>query len=115
MSSPGKLMFLSEREFFHARAGLSNIWNKKNLQIKLSVALIGYINSQIIVELKAIQNLAKEHEIQLVNYLNCLKKEIGLLTNFGPSGMVIKRKYRSLKKLINPEIIQIQQDAQKIY
>jgi GxxExxY protein len=56
-----------------------------------------FIEDQIVVELKAIQNLAKEHEIQLVNYLNGLKKEIGLLINFGPSGVDVKRKYRALK------------------
>jgi GxxExxY protein len=53
-----------------------------------------YIEDQIIVELKAVQNLAKEHEVQLVNYLNGLKKDIGLLINFGPSCVDVKRKYR---------------------
>jgi hypothetical protein len=32
-------------------------------------------------------------EVQLVNYLNGLKKDIGLLINFGPSGVQVKRKY----------------------
>ena len=49
------------------------------------------------VELKSVQNLAKEHEVQLVNYLNALNKEIGLLINFGPNGVDIKRKYRESK------------------
>ena len=48
----------------------------------------------IVVELKAIQNLSKEHEVQLVNYLNGMQKELGLLLNFGPSGVQVKRKYR---------------------
>jgi len=55
------------------------------------------IEDEIIVELKSVQNLAKEHEVQLVNYLNGLKKEIGLLINFGPSGVEVKRKYRKPK------------------
>jgi GxxExxY protein len=38
--------------------------------------------------------LTKEHEVQLVNYLNGMKKDIGLLINFGPSGVDVKRKYR---------------------
>jgi len=46
------------------------------------------------VELKSVQNIAKEHEVQLVNYLNGLKKEVGLLINFGSSGVQVKRKYR---------------------
>ena len=54
-----------------------------------------FIEDEIIVELKSVKNLAKEHEIQLVNYLNGLKKDIGLLINFSPSGVEIKRKYRN--------------------
>jgi len=53
-----------------------------------------FVEDEIIVELKSVQNLAKEHEVQLVNYLNGLKKEIGLLINFGPSGVEVKRKFR---------------------
>ena len=57
-----------------------------------------YINEDVVVELKSIQSLNKEHEVQLVNYLNGLKKDIGLLINFGPSGVDVKRKYRSLQR-----------------
>jgi len=52
------------------------------------------VENQIVLELKAVNYLAKEHEVQLVNYLNGVKKEIGLLINFGPSGVQVKRKYR---------------------
>jgi GxxExxY protein len=57
-----------------------------------------YVEDEIIVELKSVENIAKAHEVQLVNYLNGLKKEIGLLINFGPSGVEIKRKYRQPKE-----------------
>ena len=57
-----------------------------------------FVEDAIVVELKSVRNLVKEHEVQLVNYLNGLKREIGLLINFGPSGVQIKRKYR------NPEV-----------
>ena len=53
-----------------------------------------FVENTILVELKSKQNLAKGHEVQLVNYLNCLRKEIGLLINFGPSGVEVKRKFR---------------------
>jgi len=53
-----------------------------------------FVEGEIIVELKSVRNLTKEYEIQLVNYLNCLRKEIGLLINFGPSGVDVKRKFR---------------------
>jgi len=82
--------------------------NKNNLKVESESALevyydeqvVGnfyidlYVEEEIVVELKSVQNLLKEHEVQLVNYLNGLKKEIGLLINFGPSGVEIKRKYR---------------------
>ena len=53
-----------------------------------------YVNDEIVVELKSVEHLAKEHEVQLVNYLNGLRKDVGLLINFGPSGVVVKRKFR---------------------
>ena len=56
-----------------------------------------YIENSIVVELKSVENLSKQHEAQLVNYLNGIKKDIGLLINFGQSGVEVKRKYRSPK------------------
>ncbi len=53
-----------------------------------------FVNNAVVVELKSVQNLAKSHEVQLVNYLNGLRKEIGLLINFSPSGVEVKRKHR---------------------
>jgi GxxExxY protein len=52
-----------------------------------------FVEKEIVLELKSVQKLVKEHEVQLVNYLNALKKEIGLLINFGPKGVEVKRKY----------------------
>ena len=59
-----------------------------------------YVEGSVIVELKSVQNLAKEHEVQLVNYLNGLNKDIGLLINFGPFGVEVKRKFRTPKQNI---------------
>jgi len=53
-----------------------------------------FIENEIIVELKSVKNLSKENEVQLVNYLNGLRKDISLLINFEPSGAEVKRKYR---------------------
>ena len=46
-----------------------------------------FVEDQIVVEVKSVKSLAKEHEVQLVNYLDGMKKDIGLLINFGPSGV----------------------------
>jgi GxxExxY protein len=52
------------------------------------------IDDEIILELKAVQNLNPLHEVQLVNYLNATGKETGLLLNFGARSVEIKRKFR---------------------
>ena len=54
-----------------------------------------FVQDEIVVELKANQSIAKEHEVQLVNYLNGVHKEVGLLINFGQSGVQVNRKYRN--------------------
>ncbi|PKQ62132.1 GxxExxY protein [Labilibaculum manganireducens] len=41
------------------------------------------INDQVIIELKAVERIAPEHEVQLVNYLKATNIEVGLLLNFG--------------------------------
>jgi len=56
-----------------------------------------FVRDEIVVELKSVQRLTTEHEVQVVNYLSALKKDVGLLINFGPSGVQVKRKYRSPK------------------
>ena len=57
-----------------------------------------YVEDLIIVELKSVQNMVSDHEVQLVNYLKGTRKDIGLLINFGPSGVEVKRKYKDLAK-----------------
>lgn len=37
----------------------------------------------IIVEIKAVSNLVDEHRAQLLNYMNAVRAEVGLLVNFG--------------------------------
>jgi GxxExxY protein len=53
-----------------------------------------FVEDIVVVELKSVQHTIKDHEVQLVNYLKGLKRDIGLLINFGPSGVEVKRKYR---------------------
>ena len=57
-----------------------------------------YIEDKVVVELKSVETLLKQHEVQLVNYLQGLQKDIGLLINFGPSGVDVKRKFRTPNK-----------------
>jgi GxxExxY protein len=55
-----------------------------------------WVDDRVIVELKAVQTIAKQHEVQLVNYLTATKVDLGLLLNFGPS-VQVKRKFRQYK------------------
>ncbi|MCA9239514.1 MAG: GxxExxY protein [Planctomycetales bacterium] len=50
----------------------------------------------VIVELKAVRTLTEAHEVQLVNYLVATNKPVGLLLNFGPKGVDVKRKVPQL-------------------
>jgi GxxExxY protein len=74
---------------------------EKPLQVYYDDVVVGnfsvdlYVENTVVVELKSVQNMVEGHEVQLVNYLNGLKKEIGLLINFGPSGVTVKRKFRN--------------------
>lgn len=55
------------------------------------------VENEIIVELKAVEKLSKIFEVEIVNYLNGIDKEIGLLINFG-SSVIVKRKYKTYQE-----------------
>jgi GxxExxY protein len=55
------------------------------------------VNNFVIVEVKAIQTLAKPHEIQLVNYLTATGLNEGLPLNFGSDRLEFKKKFRLAK------------------
>jgi len=79
---------------------------EKSLKVYYDNQIVGdfyidlYVEDKIVVELKSVETLAKQHEVQLVNYLQGLQKDIGLLINFGPSGVDVKRKFRTLKQKV---------------
>ena len=54
------------------------------------------VNDSVIIELKAAENLCREHEAQLLNYLKATDIEVGLLMNFGKEPQ-FKRKVFSEK------------------
>ncbi|MDD5569526.1 MAG: GxxExxY protein [Bacteroidales bacterium] len=59
------------------------------------------VENKVILELKAIENLCPEHEVQLVNYLKATEIEVGLLLNFGKKPQykrrVLTKEYRNKK------------------
>jgi GxxExxY protein len=49
------------------------------------------VEDTVVVELKAVSELVKVHEVQLVNYLKATGKPVGLLINFGEKIKVVRR------------------------
>jgi GxxExxY protein len=52
------------------------------------------VESELIVELKAIQTLTAKDEVQTVNYLTATREDVGLLLNFGAERLQFKKKFR---------------------
>jgi GxxExxY protein len=55
------------------------------------------VDDRLIIELKAVQALTVEHEVQTVNYLAATGIDDALLLNFGTSSLQFKRKRRLAK------------------
>ena len=85
------------------KAGL-NTEEEKPITVYYDEYIVGkfsadlYVEDIVVVELKSVQNMVKDHEVQLVNYLKGTRKDVGLLINFGPSGVEVKRKYKEFAK-----------------
>ncbi len=56
------------------------------------------VEDLIILELKSVRALAKEHEAQLLNYLKSTPYEVGLLLNFGPRPQVKRKVFDNDRK-----------------
>jgi len=54
------------------------------------------VNDMVILELKSVRRIIRAHEVQLVNYLVATRKPLGLVLNFGPQKVEIKRKVKNL-------------------
>ena len=55
--------------------------NKKQLIGDFKPDII--VDDKVIIEVKAVKHLNKQHEAQLINYLKATQKRVGLLVNFG--------------------------------
>ena len=42
-----------------------------------------FVDSKVVIELKAVQTISSEHEAQVLNYLKATGLQVGLLLNFG--------------------------------
>ena len=62
-----------------------------------------FVEDTIMVESKAIRALAPDHEVQLVCYLTAIRRETGLLLNFGSQRLQFRRKSRTYRPPTNRE------------
>ena len=73
------------------------IKNQQEINVFYENSLIGthfvdlLVNNEIIVELKAVQSIHKNHHAQLLHYLKATNYRVGLLINFGAEELYIKR------------------------
>ena len=56
------------------------------------------VENTIIVELKAVEYLLEEHELQLINYLKATNMEVGLLLNFGKAPEIRRKIFTNDRK-----------------
>ncbi len=56
------------------------------------------VDDFVIVELKAVSAILKQHEAQLLNYLKATPHEVGLLFNFGPMPGIKRKAYGNHNK-----------------
>jgi len=75
--------------YFELINGGFKVETQKAIDVYYQTKLVGkykadlVVNDLIILELKAVDYLISEHELQLINYLKATDMEIGLLLNFG--------------------------------
>ena len=80
------------------RAGL-NVKQQTPITVYYEQQVVGefaadlLVEERLIIELKAVRAISKQHEAQLVGYLTATHKDVGLLINIGPS-VEIRRKHR---------------------
>ncbi len=85
------------------KSGLSSI-AQKAINVFYNEVVVGdffadiLIHNRLILELKSVAQLNQAHEVQLVNYLNATGVDDGLLINFGPQRVEVRRKYKTYKK-----------------
>jgi GxxExxY protein len=85
-----------------AAAGL-NFESEKRMTVFYRGKVVGYfiadlvVEGTLVVELKAVEMVAKAHEVQLVNYLTAANIDHGLLINFGTESLGVRRKFKRSK------------------
>ena len=102
---PGFLENIYHKALAHelTKAGIEYV-SEARLQVQYDNIVLGdyladfVVNKRVVVELKAVEQIIKAHEIQLVSYLTAIRFDVGLLINFGGQKIQVRRKFRELNR-----------------
>ena len=75
------------------------VWFRNKLLSTFEVDLI--VNGVIIIELKAVKQIAEAHIAQLIHYLRATSVEVGLVMNFGHKPEFKRRAFENSRKRSN--------------
>ena len=93
--------------FFELQNKGYKVESQKPIDVYYQTQLVGkyradlVVNDVIILELKAVDFLIEEHELQLINYLKATNIEIGLLLNFGNKPEIRRKIFTNDRKKIS--------------
>ncbi|MFN2349317.1 MAG: GxxExxY protein [Thioalkalivibrio sp.] len=74
---------------------ITDVWYRDHVVGTYCIDLL--VEKKVVCELKAVESLSRQHQVQLVNYLAATRMDLGLLINFGRS-VDVRRKYRLPKQ-----------------
>ena len=81
-----------------------HVERQKPINVFYETELVGeyfadlFVESKVIIELKASEILCENHELQLINYLKATDFEVGLLLNFGKKPEVRRKAFSNINK-----------------
>ena len=90
--------------YFELMSNQFKVETQKAIEVYYQNRLVGtyradlLVNDSIILELKAVEYLIEEHELQLINYLKATNIEIGLLLNFGKKPEIRRKIFTNDRK-----------------
>ncbi|ACL71563.1 conserved hypothetical protein [Thioalkalivibrio sulfidiphilus HL-EbGr7] len=89
------LVELSARGISAETQVITDVWYRDHVVGTYCIDLL--VEEKVVCELKAVESLSRQHQVQLVNYLAATRMDLGLLINFGRS-VEVRRKYRLPKQ-----------------
>ena len=98
--------------YFELKNNQLKVEAQKTIKVYYQNQLVGnykadlIVNNTIILELKAVDFLIEEHELQLINYLKATNIEIGLLLNFGKKPEIRRKIFTNDRKKICENLVQ---------